>query len=42
VHEIAGEFDAETGIGSSVLGVELELGVGEVGGEPGQLAERPG
>ena len=32
VHETARELDAETGIGCSVLGVELELGVGE--GEP--------
>jgi hypothetical protein len=29
VHETARELDAETGIGCSVLGVELELGVGE-------------
>lgn len=29
VHATARELDAETGIGCSVLGVELELGVGE-------------
>src|SRR6266536_5771757 len=30
VQELSGELDAKTGIGSGVLGVELELGVGEV------------
>jgi hypothetical protein len=30
VQELSDELDAETGIGSGVLGVELELGVGEV------------
>src|SRR5215475_2218888 len=30
VQELSGELDAETGIGSGVLGVELEFGVGEV------------
>src|SRR5215470_12845458 len=30
VQELSGELDAETGIGSGVRGVELELGVGEV------------
>jgi len=30
VQELSGELDAEPGIGSGVLGLELELGVGEV------------
>src|SRR5262249_25134311 len=30
VHELSDELDAETGLGSGVLGVQLDLGVGEV------------